>query len=129
MNDVEQLNELTDWSIKLGFYGALTDEFFKKLERVKKVRKRIKSEIIMSLGAFIISTSIYTALYYNIYVNEYKGTVMVFMIFAILLSCFSILAHMRVIVQWQNHDKEMITEWNSKMNTTETRTNDLTKQE
>jgi len=128
MNDVEQLNELTEWSIKLGFYGAITDVFITKLEKVKKVRKRIKGEIIMSVGAFILSTSIYTALYYNIYVNEYKDTVMVFMIFAILLSCFSILAHIRVIVQWQNHDKEMIDEW-TKMNTTETRMNDLTKQE
>jgi uncharacterized membrane protein len=128
MNDVEQLNELAEWSVKLGFYGAMTDEFFKKLERVKKVRKRIKGEIIMSIGAFIMSTSIYTALYYNIYTNEYRDTAMIFMLFAILLSCFSVLAHVRVVAQWQNHDKEMIDEW-TKMNTTETRINDLTKQE
>jgi uncharacterized membrane protein len=112
----DSLEELKIWSIKLGFNGEISNDFYRKLDSVKRVRKRIRGEILMAIVIFIMSTSVYLALSHNIYTNEYREQVMIFMIFAVLLSCFSALAHTRVVVQWQAHDKEMIEEWEKKNN-------------
>jgi len=93
MNDVEQLNEHTDWSIKLGFKGELTDEFYKKFNSVIKVRNRIKKEISLSLLAFIISSTIYLILINGLYTNDYQETIKISLIFIIMLSIMSILIH------------------------------------
>lgn len=111
---MERDEELREWSIFLGFNGELTKPFFNKLQSVKKVRKRIYVEVILSICIFIISTGIYLAMQNYHYINDYYDTAGMLLIFVIFLSCFSVLVHLRIIIQWQSHDREMYDEWMKK---------------
>ena len=108
---MERDEELIEWSICLGFNGELTKKFFTKLQSVKKVRKRITGELIISICTFTISTGIFMAMQNYHYINDYYDITSILLIFVILLSCLSILAHLRVVIQWQSHDREMYEEW------------------
>ena len=45
---------LKDWSVELGFQGKINDVFFEKLTSVKRVRFRLKVDLVVFLCGFCV---------------------------------------------------------------------------
>jgi len=111
-------NHSTEWSIKLGFKGELSNEFFEKWAHVITVRKRIVKDLKYSLLA--TATLSILILYRNISDGIGMFDDIFNMLILILLSVcvFSVIGNARVVYQYKMHDKEMVEKWEeTKMNT------------
>lgn len=101
---------LHDWSIRLGFCGDTTSKAFtSKLESVKKVRKGIINDIIISLIAFISFDIIW--IYTNSYNNDFSNVLTLPLTFMTILCLFSAIVHIRIVYQWKRIEKQNILEY------------------
>jgi hypothetical protein len=109
VNEIIKKNEVWSmklWSIMLGFKGAVTDEFHDKYKSVVKVRKRIMNELYISIFSFIGFLFVYlTSLNLN---NEFIWMLQYPMYIFMGLSILSFFAHLKIVVEWKNHDLEML---------------------
>lgn len=106
------------WSMKLGFKGELSDEFFVKWASVTTVRKRIIIDLKYSIFAAISFSAIIVYMYFLQGTALFGDFISIFVWAFFLVCIFSVIGHTRVVYQYRKHDKEMIEEWEQKkMNT------------
>jgi hypothetical protein len=102
------------WSIALGHNGAVNEEFVKKYKSVMKVRKNVMKDIYISILSLIGFLGIYLiALNSNndfIYILQYPTYIFMG------ISALSIFAHLKIVVEWKNHDLKMLEEFYGQCN-------------
>lgn len=105
--------DFVKWSIRLGFNGEINPAFENKYLNVMEVRKQLKRECIYA----VIITTIFVCMYpfvklENEFMNE---SAKILLVTFTAVSCFSILAHLKIIIEYTRHDKKMEKEHQDKV--------------
>jgi hypothetical protein len=98
-----------EWSIRLGFKGEITEEFFKKYESVKKARNNIRNEILIAItvsGGFSL-----ILMWIQKHNNDLYGYLNIPLILFLGISIFSIIAHVKVVRECVISDRKHINEY------------------